>query len=138
MNLKEFEKIYSGCNTFTFGDSEKLCSHLLSLVRSGQKTATCGALCDFQDGTEAMPEEGRIDIALHWNGQPALAIETTSLTIVRFKDVNESFALAEGENETLDGWRGDHQMYFERNGGFDPDMLLVCERFKLLAVCEED
>jgi hypothetical protein len=32
----------------------------------------------------------------------------------------------------LSGWRRDHQAYFERNGGFDPEMLLVCERFRLV------
>ena len=30
-----------------------------------------------------------------------------------------------------DGER-DHQEYFERNGGFDPKMMLVCERFRLV------
>ncbi len=28
--------------------------------------------------------------------------------------------------------RTDHQNYFERNGGFDPTMVLVCERFVLI------
>ena len=25
--------------------------------------------------------------------------------------------------------RNDHREYFERNGGFDPNMKLICERF---------
>lgn len=79
-----------------------------------------------------MPIIGRRDLALNWDGTPALAIETLSIAVVRFCDVEESFALAEGENETLQGWRQDHQNYFERNGGFDPEMRLVCERFKLI------
>jgi uncharacterized protein YhfF len=51
---------------------------------------------------------------------------------MRFCDVNESFALAEGENDDLQGWRRGHQRYFERHGDFDNDMMLVCERFKLV------
>ena len=51
---------------------------------------------------------------------------------MRFCDVDESFALAEGEDDDLEGWRKGHQLYFERNGGFSEDMMLVCERFELV------
>ena len=46
--------------------------------------------------------------------------------------VGEEFALSEGENETLEGWRRDHQGWFERTCGFSPDMILVCERFRVI------
>jgi hypothetical protein len=29
-------------------------------------------------------------------------------------------------------WRTAHQSYFERQGAFSPDMLLYCERFRLI------
>ncbi|AQS49302.1 ASCH domain-containing protein [Thioclava nitratireducens] len=118
--------------TFTFGDSRELCDQLLTLIRQGKKTATCGALTYFTEGGEDMPVVGRRDIALDWDGKPAVMIETVEVTIRRFCDVDEDFALAEGENETLEGWRRDHQAYFERNGGFNPEMELVCERFRLI------
>lgn len=117
---------------FTFGDSPDLCARLLHLVRTGTKTATCGALRDYTHGSEAMPVLGRRDIALNWDGTPALIIETLHVAISRFCDVTEAFALAEGENDSLDGWRADHRAYFERNRGFDPEMDLVCERFRLI------
>ena len=118
--------------TFTFGDGPDLCAHLLALVRQGRKTATCGALRDYTHGSETMPLVGRQDVALNWDGTPALLIETTEVTTRRFCDVDESFALAEGENDSLDGWVADHRAYFERNGGWQPDMVLVCERFRLI------
>jgi uncharacterized protein YhfF len=118
--------------SFTFGDSEPLCDRLLALVRSGKKTATCAALRDFDAGDETMPSVGRRDTALNWDGTPALIIETVEVLRRRFCDVDESFALAEGENEDLQGWREDHKAYFQRNGGFDPEMMLVCERFRLI------
>jgi len=121
-----------GQTTFTFGDGPDLCARLLALVRLGHKTGTCGALRDFLGGDEVMPVVGRQDIALNWDGTPALIIETLSVTITRFCDVTETFALSEGENDDLDGWRADHRGYFERNGGFDPLMELVCERFRLV------
>lgn len=118
--------------TFTFGDSRQLCDRLIALVRSGRKTATCGALRDFSEGDEAMPVAGTQAIALDWDGKPALLIETTSVEILKFRDVPEDFALAEGENTTREDWARDHRAFFARNGGFSEDMELVCERFRLV------
>ena len=36
------------------------------------------------------------------------------------------------ELPVLEGWRTSHEAYFARNGGFSPDMWLVCERFTLV------
>jgi uncharacterized protein YhfF len=132
MKAEELLAQRSGSITFTFGDCEELCNDLLRLVRSGQKTATCEALREFGAEGETMPVVGRQDIALNWDGTPALIIETLEVTHIRFCDVDAYFALAEGENDDLEGWRRDHQRYFERNGGFDSEMMLVCERFKLV------
>lgn len=123
---------YPGAETFTFGDSRALCDRLLSLVRSGAKTATCGALRDFHAEGEVLPIAGRRDIALDWDGGPALVIETREVTIRRFCDVDEDFALAEGEDASLAGWQAGHRAFFERNGGWSEDMELVCERFRLI------
>ena len=74
---------------------------------------------------------GRRDIALNWDSSPALEVETLSVTFHRFDEVPEDFALAEGENDSLEGWRRDHRVYFERTGGWAPDMMLMCERFRV-------
>ncbi|MEM5583735.1 ASCH domain-containing protein [Roseibium sp. AS2] len=132
MSIDDLKQKYPGAETFKFGDSRELSDQLIALVRSGTKTATCGALRDFQDGGDAMPVAGRRDIALNWDGSPALVIETLEVTVTRYCDVTEDFARAEGENEDLAGWRRDHQAFFARNGGFDPVMELVCERFRIV------
>ncbi|HBN74362.1 MAG TPA: ASCH domain-containing protein [Planctomycetaceae bacterium] len=129
---EEAKSRYPEAKTFKFGDNRALCGRLLSLVRLGKKKATCGALRDFKNGTESMPVIGRRDIALDWDGTPALVIETTELTIRRFCDVDTEFALAEGEDETLEGWQAGHRAFFGRNGGWQSDMELVCERFCLI------
>lgn len=118
--------------SFKFGDSRELCDRLTALVRTGAKTATCGALRDFDAG-EAMPVVGRRDTVLDWDGNAVLRIETTEVTIRRFRDVPEDFALAEGEGD-FDDWTRGHIDFFTRNGGYDPDMELVCERFRLVEV----
>lgn len=132
MRLEDIKARYSEAETFKFGDNRVLCDELLVLVRAGKKTATCDALRNYESKNEKLPVVGRCDIALNWDGSPALAIETIEVTIQRFCDVDEEFALAEGEDDSLEGWRTGHQAYFERNGGFDPEMTLVCERFKLV------
>jgi len=134
MNNQRLNVKYPNNEKFKFGDSEKLCTELTSLVRSGKKTATCGALRDFRQGYEAMPVVGRIDIVLNWDDTPALAIKTKSIEILKFCDVSEKFALLEGENDSLIGWQEDHKRYFERNGGFDENMELVCECFELVEI----
>ena len=94
----DVQERFPDAETFKFGDSEGLSQRLIALVRFGKKTATCGALRDFEDGGEALPVVGRRDIALNWDGSPALGVETTEVTVQKFCDVTEAFALAEGEN----------------------------------------
>ena len=132
ISIKEVKARYPEAETFKFGDSRKLCDRLLALVRTGKKRATCGALRSFDADDEPLPVVGRRDIALDWDGNPAFVVETTAVTICRFCDVEEDFALAEGEDETLESWQAGHQAYFERNGGWQSDMKLVCERFTLV------
>ena len=129
--LKLLKHRYPTAQTFKFGDSAELSATLLALVRSGKKIATCGAVRDFENG-EPMPQIGRRDIALHWDDRPALVIETVELIQCRFDEITEAMALAEGEDDSLDGWRRGHRAYFERNGGFSPDMQILWERFLLV------
>jgi uncharacterized protein YhfF len=118
--------------SFKFGDGPELCAHLISLVRAGKKTATCGALRDFEADGDDMPVVGRQDIALNWDDTPELLIETVEVALRRFCDVDADFALAEGEDDSLAGWQAGHRTFFERNGGWEPEMMLVCERFRLV------
>ncbi|MGB0507837.1 MAG: ASCH domain-containing protein [Pikeienuella sp.] len=125
-------RTYPNAQCFRFGDTEALCNELLALVRSGKKAATCGKLIDYESGMEAKPEIGRIDIALEWDGTPAVALQTTELKLCLFNQVEEDFALAEGEDETLESWQESHQRYYARTTGFEPEMMLVCERFRVI------
>ena len=129
---------YADAVTFAFGDNPALADELLALVLSGRKTATCGALRDYVAGaSDPMPAVGRRDVVLDGQGKRAAVIETVELTIRRFDQVDEAFAREEGEGDlTLTDWRRGHQIYFGRNGGFSPDMELVCERFRLVEILD--
>jgi uncharacterized protein YhfF len=54
------------------------------------------------------------------------------LRIVRFCDMPEALAMAEGEDETLEGWRAGHERYYRRQGIFSPEMELIWERFEVV------
>mgnify|MGYP000627249305 CR=1 FL=1 len=122
---------YPGADTFRFGDSPALSDGLLALVRRGRKRATCTHMAELEAG--AMPPAvGRRDIALNFDGTAALVIETREVVETTFRDITEAMALAEGENETLDGWRRDHKAYYQRLGVFSEDMPLIWERFEVV------
>ena len=59
-------------------------------------------------------------------------IEPTEVAIRRFCDVDAAFALHEGEDADLAGRRAGHRRYVARIGGFEPEMTLVCARFRLV------
>jgi uncharacterized protein YhfF len=128
---------YASVVTFSFGDSPAMADELLALVLAGRKTATCGALRDFPEGSPDRPVVGRRDIVLDGKARRAAVIETVEVTVRRFNEVDEAFAHDEGEGfRTLADWREGHQRYFERNGGFSPNMDLICERFRLVEVLD--
>jgi uncharacterized protein YhfF len=118
---------------FSFGDSPELADRLLALVLAGDKTATCGALRDYGAGGEPMPHVGRRDIVLNGAGEEAAVIETLSVETRRFDAITPDFTDREGEGDYA-AWRAGHEAYFARNGGFSPDMDIVCETFRLVTV----
>ena len=134
MDISKAKAKYPEAETFSFGNSKKLCDKLTLLVVSGKKTTTCAALSFYLSGKEKMPSAGRIYIATNWDGTPAVAIKIVEVEIKRFNEVREGFALDEGENNDLEGWQKDHREYFEQNGEFEPQMKLVCERFEVVEV----
>ena len=124
---------YATSIQFSFGDSPELADELLALLLAGKKTATCGALRDHGPGKEPLPQVHRRDVVLNGAGQPACVIETQSVEIKRFDDIDPAFTTREGEGDYAQ-WRAGHEAYFARNGGFSPDMDIVCETFRLVEV----
>jgi len=134
--IAKLKEKYPGAVTYRFGDNALLCDELLDLVREGRKRATCAAMWLFEVEPTAMPRVGRCDIATDWDGNPALVTKTTALHRIRFCDVTEEMALAEGEDESLEGWRRGHEAYFRRIGEFDPEMMVLFEYFDVVEVVE--
>lgn len=119
--------------SFAFGDSPEMADRLLAFVLSGDKTATCWSVRDGQQ-----TEVGKRMVAKDGAGRPRAVLETVSLDQVRFDEVGWEFAHAEGEGDRdLEDWRAGHRGYFTRNGGFAPDMMLWCERFRVVETIGE-
>ena len=113
---------------FSFGDSPALADELAALVLAGVKCATCSAA---SEGPQT--EVGKHMVVLNGSGQPVAVIETIELTQRRFNEVDAAFAYDEGEGDrSLAYWRDAHRRYFTRLGQFSEDMLLYCERFRVV------
>lgn len=75
---------------------------------------------------------------LDGNGNPLYIIETTEVAIRPFSEVDTQFAYEEGEDDrSLESWREEHWKYFLRvlpaiGKKPTPEMLLVCERFRVV------
>ncbi len=138
--MTELANKYAHLVHYAFGDSPELADHLVELVIAGKKTATCGAVDAFDDDDgEPFPEVGRQCVIVDGKGRPACIIETVDVAIRPFSAIDLDFVIAEGEGDlSLEYWRKGHREFFERNGGFSEDMLLACDRFKLVEILKRN
>jgi uncharacterized protein YhfF len=124
---------YRDLPCWAFGDSPALADELLALVLAGRKTATCGALWQYEADGTPLPKPGERSIVLDGIKRPRCVIETSEVAVKRFDEVDAAFARDEGEGDlSYEYWRNAHETYFRRQGKFSPDMALVCERFRLV------
>jgi uncharacterized protein YhfF len=118
-----------------FGDGPELADELLALILAGRKTATCWSATEGEKGTQV----GKRWVVLDGASRPRAVLETMEFTQSRFHEVDAAFAYEEGEDDrTLVAWRVAHEEYFTRNKCFAPDMLLYCERFRLIEILDAD
>jgi len=128
---------------WSFGDSPEMANDLLQLVLSGKKTATCGALWDYEFYNDPIPVEGTFEIILNGEEQPACKIKNTQVRIISFNKVDAAFAAAEGEGDlSLKSWQVMHQDFFERTlpkieKEFSEEMPLVCVNFEVVEIFHE-
>ena len=130
--MPPFPVQYADLHHFKFGDSREICEWLTELALEGKKTGTCWAHRDVEKG-EPMLDVGDRAIYTDWDDNPVCVVEYTKIGIHRFDEVPEDFALSEGEG-TYDDWRRNHIDWFERDGGWSPDMMVVCENFRVVEV----
>ena len=130
MNPIAVPEKYQGLRSFAFGDGPALADELLDLVIKGIKTATCSTEDEPNTSTP-----GERWIVLDGSGTPRCVIESVEVSYRRYNEIDAAFAHDEGEGDrSLDHWREAHRRYFTRMGRFSEDMMLMCERFRLVEV----
>lgn len=130
MNSFTVPEPYRHLRSFAFGDSPELADELLDLVLKGLKTATCNT-----EDEPNLSSPGEQWVVRDGRGTPRCVIETLDMTARRYTEVDAAFAYDEGEGDrSLAYWREAHRQYFTRSGQFSEDMILVCERFRLVEV----
>lgn len=121
---------------FAFGDSEAMAEALGALVLQGVKRATAACLWAYEAEGQPLPQPGHLSIVTRWSGEPLCVIETRSVEVMPFSQVDADFAATEGEGDgSLAFWRQAHRAFFTRDcerldRSFTEDMPVVCERFE--------
>jgi len=136
---------FRGLQVCGFGDSgSELRRELVDLVLAGTKRATAGLLVEYELEGETVPVPGMREAVIGADGRFVGEIETTECHVLRMADVDDAFAVDEGEGfADAAEWRAAHERYFgshvdelrERLGDpswtLDDDTLIVCQRFRL-------
>ncbi len=122
---------------WAFGATPDQADALLGLVLSGTKTATAGALWDYEAAGEELPTPGMLGIVTDGRGVPHALVMTTEVEVVPFDEVSAEHAHLEGEGDrSLATWREEHERLFTEHAvhgrGFSPDMPVVLQRFAVL------
>ncbi len=122
---------------WAFGATPEQADELLALVLSGTKTATSGALWDYEAEGEQLPTPGALGIVTDGRGVPHALVVTTQVEIVPFDEVSAEHAYLEGEGDrSLATWRKAHERFFTEHAvharGFSRDMPVVLQRFAVL------
>ena len=117
--------------------------YLAQLVIDGIKTATCSGHIFYELENEPLPTTEDYNIILNSDDQPVAITKTVEVTITPMNKVSEEFAIAEGEGDrTYRYWWEVHEEFFRNElhtikREFSEDMILVCERFEVIHVKDE-
>lgn len=124
-----------------FGDgSKQMGDELGDLVVKGIKTGTCSAHCVYALEGEEIQKAGQFDIVLDGDEKPLAIIQYTNIAISKMNEVSEAFAKSEGEGDlSYTYWYNAHVEFFtwelaRYNLTFTPELLLVCQTFKVVDV----
>lgn len=112
--------------------------YLAQLVVDGVKTATCSGHIFYELKSEPLPTTEDYGVILDTNDKPIAIVKTTEVMLTPMNEVTEEFAIAEGDG-TYQNWWDIHEGYFTEQLNavgleFTEDILLVCERFKVIDI----
>ena len=127
-----------------FGFPGPLRDTLVAAVLRGEKTATASLRSEYlPEGIDPLPAVGTRSAVVDSDRRPVAIIEIIEVRIVRAADVDQQFAIDEGEGfESVAEWRAAHEHFWGPNPDretvgaeartIDDDTLVVCQRFELV------
>lgn len=115
---------------------------LVAAVLRGEKTATASLRVEYEpEGRDELPQPGMRWVVVDSSDRPVAVIETSEVRVVRAGDVDEQFAIDEGDGfESVADWRTAHERFwgsddYRREVGVvevEDGTMVVCERFRLV------
>ena len=119
--------------------TESACNHLLDLVLAGKKRATSSSLLSYRMEGEEIPKAGDLSVITDWDGIPRCVVMTTAVRVMRYGDITFDIAKLEGEDDSLESWRRNHERFFREEGvelgySFSDDLDVVFEEFEVVEV----
>ncbi len=134
----EIRKQNQRFDSYYFCADEENANMCAELVLKGEKRATASLLWGYEDEKEPLPEIGQLTVITNWEKIPKCIIETTSVEIKPYNEVDSKFAFEEGEGDkSLKYWRKVHWKFFSlecQELGKQPDeeMPVILECFKVV------
>lgn len=120
---------------YRYGDTP---DELAAMVVAGEKTASSNAKRLFELNNLPIPAPGDYHIILNKQYKPVVLIQVESVSLIPYDEVNETFAIAEGDG-TYENWDEIHIRFFKEefakhNEVFHSKIELICQTFKVLKV----
>ena len=127
--------VIDGLRTIEFGTPGQIRDWLVSLVLDGVKCASAGLLSEYADEGEPLEQVGELLAVVDGEGRRVATLRVLRVDVMRFADVPDDFALAEGEGDLSgDDFRAGHSSYWGRQGiSVDGDTEVVLIRFERLS-----
>ncbi|MBR2670797.1 MAG: ASCH domain-containing protein [Mogibacterium sp.] len=129
----------TGLDKWHFELTESACNELLGLVLDGRKRATSSSVYSFKAEGQEIPNEGDMSVITDWNGEPKCVIRTSKVHVLPFRSITFDLARLEGEDDSLESWRRNHEKFFSAEGlelgyEFSEDMDVVFEEFEVVEI----
>jgi uncharacterized protein YhfF len=134
--------VVDGLPVCHFGFPGPLRDKLVAAVLRGEKTATASLRLEYEpEGQYELPVPGSRSVVVDSDERPVALVETSEVRVVRSGDVDEQFAIDEGEGfESVADWRAAHERFWGSDDylravglvDIDDDTLVVCQRFRLV------
>ena len=129
-------KLAANYKLMEFGNTVEMAQELAELVLKGEKTATSALLAYYEVRSETPSQVGDCYFLLGGSKSPVALIEITKVNQIKFGEVDEVFAKAEGDGQ-LSNWLSIHRPYYTAqlkaiNQELKPDTLLEATYFKVL------